>query len=94
MKYQGLPWSGYLVKGILKNNNWQTLSGFYITETQSGAGQGGVEAGDVVLKINGEDADEFNLAMQISLAPEEFSVIVWREGEEAEIKVKKTAVQP
>jgi len=89
LSYLGLPWQGYFVYGI--NDN---LAGFYIEKSFSALTANSVLRGDVVLEINGEMVAGPRWAEQIWLAPEEFSIVVWRAGVEQEISVNKERVMP
>lgn len=93
ISYHGVPWRGYGVEGINQNNVWTALTGFYVTDAGGAIKPNAVNRGDVVLKINGETVSIHNIAEQISSAPEEFGVVVWRKGEEKELTVKKIEVK-
>ena len=90
--YKGLNLDGYFITRIFKDNSWQEEKGFYVDSAYK-ASTSTVGRGDVILEVNHEPIAEFNLAEQLFSAPDQFSLTVWRDNQEVEIKVSKTVVQ-
>jgi len=92
IKYFGLSESGYIIKSALKDNYWQDLLGYYIMDAGGNYKTTLPLKGDVIVNINNEPVDEYNIYRQILQAPNEFNLTVLRDGKEVELKVKKTTV--
>ena len=86
---QGLNWTGYLVEALAKGDQVVPLSGFYLTVV----GDGPVKAGDLLIKLNNESLNKEMLAWQVQELPEEFTVVVWRQGQETELKINKQVIE-
>lgn len=92
VKYFGLNINGYLISKTIKNNNWVDLQGFYISEITSRKGVEKLLKGDVIIEINNELINQYNLPMQINSAPDQFDLIVLRQGKELSFTVTKNLV--
>jgi len=87
LEYFGLPWQGYFVQDINKNEGGD-VSGFYVEKI--GNVVTGIVKGDTILKINKQDINVSNLAFLLWTAPNDLEVVVWRNGGALTLKVSKT----
>lgn len=93
VSHYGALWRGYIIDGVNKDGVWTSMMGFYVVDSGGLAKTDAVNRGDVILKINGQSVSSQSAAEQISSAPEEFKVVVWRKGKEVELVVKKIMVK-
>lgn len=83
IRYDRAPWEGYMAHGVAREDIVQFVPGFFI---QSGA-QGGLQRGDILIRVEGESIDPAHLSRYLLLAPAEFSVTVIRGGEEMNVTI-------
>src|SRR3989338_11221916 len=94
VKYNLVNWKGWMVNGVEREGKKKNLNGFYVSEASGSAANKAVKVGDVIIKINGDAVLEQTLTEKIFIAPDEFKVTVWRNGEEIEAAVNKEIVKP
>jgi len=84
-KYLGI--SGFIVDEIYNVNKWKKIDGFYISHIESFYKQQ-FKVGDVIIKIDGQSINKFNLARQTLQLSQGTSFIVLRNGKEIEVLVQ------
>ena len=92
--YKSIPWKGYIVDNVLKNDVLRRQQGFYISQLGRRQLESGARVGDIVIRIDGKDVNSISLARSVLLAPDTFTVTVLRGGEEVELTLEKTVVTP
>ena len=90
LRYDSVPWEGYMIAGVAMNGVVKTNPGFYVAKSAA-APVNLVRKGDIVLRIGSRLVDAVSLPRALLLAPAEFPVTIWRGGQEKEITVKKAA---
>lgn len=95
ISYQGLPYTGYVVEGIIDENVFQKQAGFYIEEITSSSRNtvSAPQVGDVIIAVNDRPFSKETIAAVIAAAPETVQVTVMRDGEELTFMVPKVSVQ-
>lgn len=94
LQYQGLDLTGYFIKKVFVNDNWQEINGFYVSQSKTKPSASAVGRGDVILQIENEPPEEFNLVEQIYSAPDKTTLTVLRGGKEVKVQVEKKVVYP
>lgn len=91
--YQAVQWSGYMVNGYVSYGELtKKVSGFYVTSSDTKVTSSTVGVGDVVTKIENNRADIVDLSRQILLSSKDFTVTVYRDGQEFDISILKNKV--
>jgi len=91
--YRGVNWSGYMVNGHVSYGELiKKVSGFYVEKSDTKITSSTVGVGDVIVRVQNQPVNILNLSRQVLLAPENFSVTVYRDGQEFDIQVLKNKV--
>ncbi len=91
--YQAVSWSGYMVNGHASYGDLtKKISGFYVDKSTTKVTSSTIGVGDVITRIQNQQVNLMDLSRQVLLSPEDFTVTVYRDGQEFDIPVSKTKV--
>lgn len=90
LSYNNFNWKGHMVK--IAKDNGVNISGFYLDSVGTKASTTTLGMGDVILKIDGKNIEANNIAENAWLSPNEFEVVLWRNGQEISILVTKQKI--
>lgn len=85
----GIGWQGEFIFGDFDFGNLPNDLGFYINFSDTLPTANTIGKGDIILKVNGQTIDQFKFAEQLWLAPDQFSVSLWRDGGVVDVLITK-----
>ena len=91
-EYVGLPLVGYQVSGVVVEDMFESINGFFVTKAPTQATSSTIGVGDVVLGIQGVPYDEVTSARSILFAPDTLTVQLLRAGSRVDVQVEKSVL--